>query len=49
MAVRAAQVAAKQILVHTMRLADGPLSEDKGASLLKAVRNMSHRIVTLDA
>lgn len=37
------------ISVHTMRLGDGPLSADKGAALLKAVRDMSHRIVTVDA
>ena len=37
------------ISVHTMRLGDGPLSQDKGPALLKAVRDLSHRIVTLDA
>jgi AcrR family transcriptional regulator len=37
------------ISVHTMRLGDGPLSSDRGPALLRAVRNMSHRIVTVDA
>ena len=37
------------IAVHTMRLADGPLSGESSDRLRVAVRDMTHRIVTLDA
>ena len=37
------------IAVHTMRLADGPLSGESSDRLRVAVREMTHRIVTLDA
>jgi AcrR family transcriptional regulator len=36
------------IAVHTMRLADGPLSGEPSAELRRAVRDLSHRLVTLD-
>jgi AcrR family transcriptional regulator len=36
------------VSVHTMRLADGPLSGEPSAKLLAAVRALSHRLVTLD-
>jgi AcrR family transcriptional regulator len=36
------------ISVHTMRLADGPLSGEPGHELLAAVRDLAHRIVTID-
>jgi AcrR family transcriptional regulator len=36
------------VSVHTMRLADGPLSGEPSAKLLPAVRALIHRLVTLD-
>lgn len=36
------------ISVHTMRLADGPLSGERSDQLRAAVRDLSHRLVTID-
>lgn len=36
------------ISVHTMRMADGPLSADRGPALLAAVRSMAHRVVAVE-
>jgi AcrR family transcriptional regulator len=36
------------IAVHTMRLADGPLSGEPSDELRAAVREISHRLVTID-
>lgn len=36
------------ISVHTMRLADGPLSGERSATLLSAVHDLTHRLVALD-
>ena len=37
------------IAVHTMRLADGPLSGESGDRLRVAVRDLTHRLVTIEA
>jgi AcrR family transcriptional regulator len=37
------------IAVHTMRLADGPLSGEPSTQLRKAVRDLTHRLMTIDA
>ncbi len=36
------------IAVHTMRLADGPLSGEPSADLRRAVRDLTHRLITID-
>ncbi len=36
------------ISVHSMRLADGPLSEEPSAELQASVRRLAHRLVTVD-